>query len=73
MQDVVKVMIKPLLAVTAEKGIALKLQPSALKLLAKQGYDLKWGLAHFVDSCRPSWKILWQRCCSVGSYQLARP
>ena len=43
MQDVVKVMIKPLLAVTAEKGINLKLQPSALKLLAKQGYDPEMG------------------------------
>ncbi|HFI0715895.1 TPA: ATP-dependent Clp protease ATP-binding subunit [Streptococcus suis] len=43
MQDVVKVMVKPLLVVTAEKGIALKLQPSALKLLAKQGYDSEMG------------------------------
>lgn len=43
MQDVVKVMVKPLLAVTAEKGITLKLQPSALKLLAKQGYDPEMG------------------------------
>ncbi|MCK4025027.1 ATP-dependent Clp protease ATP-binding subunit [Streptococcus iners] len=43
MQDVVKVMVKPLLAVTAEKGINLKLQTSALKLLAKQGYDPEMG------------------------------
>lgn len=43
MQDVVKVMVKPLFAVTAEKGITLKLQPSALKLLAKQGYDPEMG------------------------------
>ncbi|HFI0578583.1 TPA: ATP-dependent Clp protease ATP-binding subunit [Streptococcus suis] len=43
MQDVVKVMVKPLLVVTAEKGITLKLQPSALKLLAKQGYDPEMG------------------------------
>lgn len=43
MQDVVKVMVKPLLAVTVEKGITLKLQPSALKLLAKQGYDPEMG------------------------------
>ncbi|WP_105210092.1 ATP-dependent Clp protease ATP-binding subunit [Streptococcus suis] len=43
MQDVVKVMVKPLLVVTAEKGITLKLQPSALKLLAKQGYDSEMG------------------------------
>lgn len=43
MQDVVKVMVKPLLAVAAEKDITLKLQPSALKLLAKQGYDPEMG------------------------------
>ncbi|HEM6023888.1 TPA: ATP-dependent Clp protease ATP-binding subunit [Streptococcus suis] len=43
MQDVVKVMVKPLLAVTNEKGITLKLQPSALKLLGKQGYDPEMG------------------------------
>lgn len=43
MQDVVKVMVKPLLAVTSEKDITLKLQPSALKLLAKQGYDPEMG------------------------------
>lgn len=43
MQDVVKVMVKPLLAVTAEKDITLKLQPSAFKLLAKQGYDPEMG------------------------------
>lgn len=43
MQDVVKVMVKPLLAVAAEKVITLKLQPSALKLLAKQGYDPEMG------------------------------
>ena len=43
MQDVVKVMIKPLLAITAEKGIELKFQPAALKLLAKEGYDPDMG------------------------------
>lgn len=43
MQEVVKVMIKPLLAITAEKGIELKFQPSALKLLAKEGYDPDMG------------------------------
>lgn len=43
MHDVVKVMVKSLLTVTAEKGITLKLQPSALKLLAKQGYDPEMG------------------------------
>ncbi|NQG97871.1 ATP-dependent Clp protease ATP-binding subunit [Streptococcus suis] len=43
MQDVVKVMVKPLIAVAASKGILLKLQPSALKLLAKEGYDPEMG------------------------------
>ena len=43
MQNVVKVMIKPLLAITAEKGIELKFQPAALKLLAKEGYDPDMG------------------------------
>ena len=43
MQEVVKVMIKPLVAITAEKGIALKFQPAALKLLAKEGYDPDMG------------------------------
>ena len=43
MEDVVKVMIKPLVAITAEKGIALKFQPAALKLLAKEGYDPDMG------------------------------
>lgn len=43
MQDVVKVMVQPLVAVTASQGITLKLQPSALKLLAKEGYDPEMG------------------------------
>lgn len=43
MQKVVRVMVKPLLAITAEKGITLKFQPSALKLLAKEGYDPAMG------------------------------
>ncbi|MCP1639612.1 ATP-dependent Clp protease ATP-binding subunit ClpC [Streptococcus gallinaceus] len=43
MEEVVKVMVKPLYAVTAEKGIDLKFQPSALKLLAKEGYDPEMG------------------------------
>lgn len=43
MQEVVKVMIKPLVAITAEKGIVLKFQPAALKLLAKEGYDPDMG------------------------------
>ncbi|KXT77727.1 ATP-dependent Clp protease ATP-binding subunit [Streptococcus sp. DD13] len=43
MQEVVKIMVKPLLAVTAERGIQLKIQPSALKWLAKKGYDPDMG------------------------------
>lgn len=43
MQEVVKVMVKPLVAVLADKGVTLHLQPSALKLLAKEGYDPEMG------------------------------
>lgn len=43
MEEVVRVMVKPLYAVTAEKGIDLKFQPSALKLLAKESYDPEMG------------------------------
>ncbi len=43
MQEVVKVMIKPLVTITAEKGIVLKFQPAALKLLAQEGYDPDMG------------------------------
>ena len=43
MQEVVKVMIKPLIASLAEKNIHLKFQASALKLLAKEGYDVEMG------------------------------
>ena len=43
MQEVVKVMIKPLIASLAEKGIELKFQTSALKLLAQEGYDVEMG------------------------------
>ena len=43
MQEVVKIMVKPLIASLAEKGIDLKLQASALKLLAQQGYDPEMG------------------------------
>ena len=43
MQEVVKVMIKPLVASLAEKNIELKFQASALKLLAKEGYDVEMG------------------------------
>ena len=38
-----KIMIKPLLASLAEKGIGLKFQPAALKHLAKDGYDVEMG------------------------------
>ena len=40
MQEVVKVMVKPLVASLAEKNIQLKFQASALKLLAKEGLSL---------------------------------
>ena len=43
MQEVVKVMVKPLLQIVAGKGIALKFQPSALKWLATAGYDPEMG------------------------------
>ena len=43
MQEVVKVMVKPLIASLTEKGIELKFQASALKLLAQEGYDVEMG------------------------------
>lgn len=43
MQEVVKVMVKALVASLAEKNIQLKFQASALKLLAKEGYDVEMG------------------------------
>ena len=43
MQEVVKIMVKPLIASLAEKGVGLKLQASALKLLAQHGYDPEMG------------------------------
>ena len=43
MQEVVKVMVKPLIASLAEKGIELKFHASALKLLAQEGYDMEMG------------------------------
>lgn len=43
MQDIVKVMVKPLVASLAEKGISLKFQASALKRLAEMGYDVEMG------------------------------
>ena len=43
MQEVVKIMVQPLIATLAEQKIALKFQPSALKLLAQDGYDVEMG------------------------------
>lgn len=43
MRDVVKIMVKPLIATLAEKGITLKIQPAALKHLAEDGYDAEMG------------------------------
>ena len=43
MQEVVKIMVKPLIATLAEQAITLKFQPSALKLLAEDGYDVEMG------------------------------
>jgi len=43
MQEVVKIMVKPLIASLAEKGVGLKLQASALKLLSQHGYDPEMG------------------------------
>ena len=43
MQEVVKVMVKPLITSLAEKGIELKFHASALKLLAQEGYDVEMG------------------------------
>lgn len=43
MRDVVKIMVKPLIATLTEKGITLKIQPAALKHLAEDGYDAEMG------------------------------
>lgn len=43
MRDVVKIMVKPLIAALAEKHISLKFQPSALKYLSEAGYDVEMG------------------------------
>ncbi|MGT2846499.1 ATP-dependent Clp protease ATP-binding subunit [Streptococcus massiliensis] len=43
MQEVVKIMVKPLIASLAEQDIELKFQASALKLLAQEGYDPEMG------------------------------
>ena len=42
-QQVVKIMVKPLIFNLAEKGIKLTFQASALKFLAQEGYDLEMG------------------------------
>ena len=60
MQEVVKIMVKPLVASLAEKGIDLKLQASALKLLANQGYDPEMGARPLRRPCKQKWKTSWQ-------------
>ena len=43
MQEVVKIMVQPLIRSLVEQGIVLKFQASALKLLAQEGYDPEMG------------------------------
>lgn len=43
MQEVVKIMVQPITASLAEKEVAVKFQPSALKRLAELGYDPEMG------------------------------
>lgn len=43
MREVVKIMVKPLILALKDKGIDLKFQPSALKHLAEDGYDIEMG------------------------------
>lgn len=43
MQEVVKIMVQPLIRSLAEQGIVLKFQANALKLLAQEGYDPEMG------------------------------
>lgn len=43
MRQVVKIMVQPLIKQLAEKDIALKIQPSALKHLSEEGYDVEMG------------------------------
>ena len=43
MQEVVKIMVQPLIGSLAEQGLVLKFQASALKLLAQEGYDPEMG------------------------------
>ncbi|MGT2845331.1 ATP-dependent Clp protease ATP-binding subunit [Streptococcus hongkongensis] len=43
MRQVVMIMLKPLHDNLAEKGISLKIQPSALNYLSEEGYDVEMG------------------------------
>lgn len=43
MREVVKIMVKPLILALKDKGMNLKFQPSALKHLAEDGYDIEMG------------------------------
>lgn len=43
MREVVKFMVKPLILALKDKGMDLKFQPSALKHLAEDGYDIEMG------------------------------
>lgn len=43
MQEIVKIMVQPLIKALAEKGVDLKIQPAALKHLAQDGYDVEMG------------------------------
>lgn len=42
-KEIAKEMVQPLRTVLAEKGIMLKIQPSAIRWLAKRGYDREMG------------------------------
>lgn len=43
MREVVKIIVKPLILALKDKGMDLKFQPSALKHLAEDGYDIEMG------------------------------
>ncbi|HEN9931025.1 TPA: ATP-dependent Clp protease ATP-binding subunit [Streptococcus agalactiae] len=43
MREVVKIMVKPLILALKDKGMDLKFQPSALKHLAEDGYNIEMG------------------------------
>ncbi|HGD4596547.1 TPA: ATP-dependent Clp protease ATP-binding subunit [Streptococcus agalactiae] len=43
MREVVKIMVKPLILALKDKGMDLKFQPSALKHLVEDGYDIEMG------------------------------